>query len=78
MTVNYSITPGQKLTENEKEEIRKAKELPIQFDEDCPEMSEKMLKSLRAAVFAWEMPGKRYDVGDRESYERVKEGINVL
>ena len=29
----------------------------------------------KTEVFAWEMPGKRYDVGDKESYERVKEGI---
>ncbi len=50
MIVKYSITPGQKLTEEEREEIRSAKKLEPQFDEDCPEMSEVMLKSLRAAV----------------------------
>ena len=50
MIVKYSITPGQKLTEEEREEIRNAKKLEPQFDEDCPEMSEVMLKSLRAAV----------------------------
>ncbi len=26
-------------------------------------------------MYAWEMTGKRYDVGDRESYEKVKDGI---
>ncbi len=50
MTVKYSITPGQKLTEEEREEVRNAKKLEPQFDEDCPEMSETMLKSLKAAV----------------------------
>ena len=50
MTVNYSITPGQKLTEEEKKEIRNAGNLEPQFDEDCPEMSDAMLKSLKAAV----------------------------
>ena len=48
--VQYSLTPGQKLTEEEREEIRNAKKLKPQFDEDCPEMSETMLKSLKAAV----------------------------
>ncbi len=50
MTVNYSITLGQKPTDEEKEEIRNAKKLEPQFDEDCPELSESMLKSLKAAV----------------------------
>ena len=50
MTVKYSITPGQKLTEEEKEEIRNAKKMEPQFDEDCPELSETMLKSWKAAV----------------------------
>ena len=50
MIVKYSIAPDQKLTEEEREEIRNAKKLEPQFDEDCPEMSEVMLKSLRAAV----------------------------
>ena len=50
MIVKYSITPGQKLTEEEKEEIRNAQKMAPQFDEDCPEMSAAMLKSLKAAV----------------------------
>ena len=50
MIVNYSTTPGQPLTEAEKEELKKAKELKPQFDEDCPELSDAMLKSLKAAV----------------------------
>ena len=50
MTVNYSITPGQELTEKEREEIRNAQKMTPQFDEDCPELSISMLKSLKAAV----------------------------
>lgn len=50
MTVNYSTTPGQRLTEEEKEEVRNAKKFAPVFDEDCPEMSAAMLKSLKAAV----------------------------
>ena len=50
MTVNYSITPGQGLTEEEIEEVRNARKLAPVFDEDCPEMSPTMLKSLKAAV----------------------------
>lgn len=50
MTVNYSITPSQGLTEEEIEEVRNARKLAPVFDEDCPEMSPTMLKSLKAAV----------------------------
>ena len=50
MIVKYNITPGQKLTEEEREEVRNARKLEPQFDEDCPEMSEMMLKSLEKAV----------------------------
>ena len=54
MIVNYSINPNQKLTQSQREEIRKelehAKTLEPQFDDDCPRLSEAMLKSLGAAV----------------------------
>ena len=50
MIVKYNITPGQKLTEEEREEVRNARKLEPQFNEDCPEMSETMLKSLKKAV----------------------------
>lgn len=50
MIVKYSTTPGQALTEQEREEIRNAKLLEPQFDDDCPELTPEMLKSLKAAV----------------------------
>ena len=27
----------------------------------------------QTSVYAWEMPGKRYDIGNLESYETVKQ-----
>ena len=50
MIVTYELDPSQELTEEEKEEIRKACEREPVPDEDCPELSESMLKSLKAAV----------------------------
>lgn len=50
MIVKYSTTPGQALTEQEREEIRNAKLLEPQFDDDCPELTPEMLKSLKTAV----------------------------
>lgn len=50
MTVHYSTVPGQHLTEEEKDEVRNAKKMPLIFDDDCPELSPVLLKSLKAAV----------------------------
>lgn len=50
MTVNYSMTPGQGLTDEEREEVQNAKKIAPVFDEDCPELSPTMLKSLKVAV----------------------------
>ena len=47
MIRKYSMTPGEPLTEEQKDEIKEAKRHPITFDEDCPELSPEML---RAAV----------------------------
>ena len=50
MIRKYSTTPGEPLTEEQKEEIKEAQRRPITFDEDCPELSPAMMKMLRAAV----------------------------
>ena len=54
MIVNYNLTPGQNLTEDEKrkiqEEIAYARTLPQEFDDDCPQLSKNMMKSLKVAV----------------------------
>ncbi|MCD7818114.1 MAG: hypothetical protein LUH07_03570 [Lachnospiraceae bacterium] len=50
MIKTYSTEPGQLPTE---EEIREAEEVvkyPIEFDEDCPELSPAMMKAFRSAV----------------------------
>ena len=33
--------------------------------------------SRKVAVHAWKMTGKRYDIGDQESYERVREKFGI-
>lgn len=50
MIVQDSIKPGQKPTEEQLQMVREAASRPIEFDEDCPEMSPEMLKSLRCAA----------------------------
>ena len=50
MTVTYTINEGQKLTEEQRIRIREAANKPIEYDEDCPELSENMMKALKAAV----------------------------
>ena len=40
-------TPLPPLTEEEKEELRKAKEMPFVYDEDCPPQTEEELRQFR-------------------------------
>ena len=46
----YSTTPGEPLTEEQRDEIKKDKRHPITFDDDCQELSPTMMKMLRVAV----------------------------
>ncbi len=50
MTVYYTREKGSELTEEQKEMLRKAKQMPIVYDEDSPEMDEKMKKAFEEAV----------------------------
>ena len=50
MIKTYTIEPGQQPTEEMIKEVEEASKKPIVFDEDCPEMSEKMMKAFRSAV----------------------------
>ena len=50
MIRKYSTTPGEPLTEEQKDEIKEAKRHPITFDEDCQELSPAMMEMLRVAV----------------------------
>ncbi len=50
MIKTYTIENGQKPTEEQLAEIAEAKNHPIIFDEDCPELSPAMMKAFRCAV----------------------------
>lgn len=50
MTETYIIKSGQKPTEEQLKILEEAKDKPIVFDEDCPELTPEMIKSVRCAV----------------------------
>ncbi len=50
MIKTYTIEPGQKPTEEMLKEVEEASRRPIIPDEDCPEMSERMMKAFKSAV----------------------------
>ncbi len=50
LIVSYTLKEGTEITEEQKEMIRKAKQMPIVYDEDSPEMDEKMRKAFEEAV----------------------------
>lgn len=50
MTIQFETTPGEPLTMEQIKEIENAAKMTPVFDEDCPELSPTMLKSLKAAV----------------------------
>lgn len=47
--VKYRLDENIKLTKEEKRQIQEAKKLPIVYDEDCPELTEKMKKAFITA-----------------------------
>ena len=50
MMVTFKLTTeNAALTEEEKKMVKEAKELPITYDEDSPELTEKMKKAFIAA-----------------------------
>ena len=50
MTKTLIIESGQKPTEEQLKEIEEAKKSPINFDEDCEELSSAMMKAFKSAV----------------------------
>ena len=50
MTRTLIIESGQKPTEEQLKEIEEAKKSPINFDEDCEELSPAMMKAFKSAV----------------------------
>lgn len=50
MTKTLIIESGQKPTEEQLKEVEEAKKSPINFDEDCEELSSAMMKAFKSAV----------------------------
>lgn len=50
MTKTLIIQSGQKPTEEQLKEVEDAKRSPINFDEDCEELSPAMMKAFKSAV----------------------------
>ena len=49
-TKTFIIEAGQKPTEEQLQEVMEAKKYPIEFDEDCPELSSAMYNAFRSSV----------------------------
>lgn len=50
MTKTYVIEPGQRPTPEQLQEVEEAKRYPIEFDEDCKELSPAMIKAFKSAA----------------------------
>ena len=50
MTKTLTINKGQKPTAEQLKEVEEAKRYPIEFDEDCEELSPAMMKAFKCAV----------------------------
>lgn len=46
----FTIKDGQKPTEEQLREVEEAEKYPIEFDEDCPELSPAMMKAFKCAI----------------------------
>lgn len=50
MTKTLTIKKGQKPSAEQLKEVEEAKNYPIEFDEDCQELSPAMIKAFKCAV----------------------------
>ncbi|MCR5591435.1 MAG: hypothetical protein K6F73_07845 [Lachnospiraceae bacterium] len=50
MIKTYVIEPGQKPTAEQLKEVEEAKKRPIEFDEDCEELSPEMIKAFKSTI----------------------------
>lgn len=50
MIKTLTISKGEKLSEEQLQEVEAASKMPITFDEDCTELSPAMEKAFRCAV----------------------------
>lgn len=49
MTRTYTIETGQKPTEAQLKEVEETAKMPVSFDDDCPELSEAMVKEFKSS-----------------------------
>ena len=47
--VTFTVDGPFKLTEAQKEEIKRAGQQPVTYDEDCPPLNDEMMEALRRA-----------------------------
>ena len=69
MIVSYTLKEGTEITEEQKEMIRKAKQMPIVYDEDSPEMDEKI--SVTGRLIYQESDGQTNLVFQAEEINKV-------
>lgn len=50
MTKTFSIEPGQQPTKEQLKEVEEARNHPIVFDEDSPELTPALIKAFKSAV----------------------------
>ena len=65
MTRTLIIESGQKPTEEQLKEVEEAKKSPINFDEDCGELSPAMMKAFKSAVVQRNRKKKAQEFGGR-------------
>ena len=65
MTRTLIIESGQKPTEEQLKEVEEAKKSPINFDEDCGELSPAMMKAFKSAVVQRNRKKKLRNIGGR-------------
>ena len=63
MTKTLIIESGQKPTEEQLKEVEEAKKSPINFDEDCGELSPAMMKAFKSAVVQRNRKNKAQEFG---------------
>ena len=71
--VRYRLDGNSKLTEEEKRQLREAEKLPVVYDEDCPELTDEMLKVFTAARKAKPYKGEQITLRvSGETLEKAK------
>ena len=65
MIKTFTINSEQKLTPEQLQEVENAKKYPIEFDEDCEELSPAMVKAFKASVVHRNRKKNAYNVNSR-------------